>query len=131
MTIQDRYAGAVMNTFGPHFLISLAAPLLALWNVAPLPQPAVDVKARADAVRASLGTMLYHATLLLSSATCAAWLRRHLMVWKIFAPRFMLAASTVLVVDLAVLFGVAVGVGRVSGRVSRLFAAMNPDKAQK
>ena len=115
----------LMNTFGPHFLVSLAAPLLALWNVAPLPQPAVDVKARADAVRASLGTMLYHATLLLSSATCAAWLRRHLMVWKIFAPRFMLAAATVLVVDLAVLFGVAVGVGRVSGRVSRLFTAMN------
>ncbi|PIL34570.1 transporter [Ganoderma sinense ZZ0214-1] len=115
----------VLNSFGPHFLISLAAPLLALWNVAPLPQPAMDVKARADAVRASLGTMLYHATLLLSSATCAAWLRRHLMVWKIFAPRFMLAAATVLVVDLAVLFGVAVGVGRVSSRVSRLFAAMN------
>ncbi|KAM5545492.1 hypothetical protein V8D89_000530 [Ganoderma adspersum] len=115
----------ILNTFGPHFLISLAAPLLALWNVAPLPQPAMDVKARGDAVRASLGTMLYHATLLLSSATCAAWLRRHLMVWKIFAPRFMLAAATVLVVDLAVLFGVAVGVGRVSGRVSRLFTAMN------
>ena len=115
----------ILNTFGPHFLISLAAPLLALWNVTPLPQPATDVKARGDAVRASLGTMLYHATLLLSSATCAAWLRRHLMVWKIFAPRFMLAAATLLVVDLAVLFGVAVGVGRVSGRVSRLFAAMN------
>ncbi|KAI1793745.1 hypothetical protein LXA43DRAFT_204132 [Ganoderma leucocontextum] len=115
----------ILNAFGPHFLISLAAPLLALWNVSPLPQPSTDVKARADAVRASLGTMLYHATLLLSSATCAAWLRRHLMVWKIFAPRFMLAAATVLVVDLAVLFGVAVGVGRVSARVSRLFAAMN------
>ena len=39
--------------------------------------------------------MVYHAGLLVSSATCAAWLRRHLMVWKIFAPRFMLAAVTV------------------------------------
>ncbi len=115
----------ILNTFGPHLLVSLAAPLLALWNVAPLPQPQSDVKARGDALRASLGTMLYHVTLLLSSATCAAWLRRHLMVWKIFAPRFMVAGATVLVVDLAVLFGVAVGVGRVSGRVSRLFAATN------
>ncbi|TBU27471.1 hypothetical protein BD311DRAFT_665254 [Dichomitus squalens] len=114
----------ILNTFGPTFLIALASPLLALWNVAPLPQPEADVKVRGDAVRASLGIMLYHATLLLSSATCAAWLRRHLMVWKIFAPRFMLAAITMLVVDLAVLFGVAVGVARVSDRVSRLFAAM-------
>ena len=80
---------------------------------------------RREAARAGLAMMLYHAVLLLGSAACAAWLRRHLMVWKIFAPRFMLAAATVLVVDLAVLFGVAVGVGRVSGRVSRLFAAMN------
>ncbi|OJT03980.1 GPI ethanolamine phosphate transferase 3 [Trametes pubescens] len=116
----------VLNSFGPHFLIALAAPLLALWNVAPLPQPAADVKARANVVRAALGMMLYHATLLLSSAVCSAWLRRHLMVWKIFAPRFMLSALTVVVVDVAVLFGVGVGVGRVSGRVARMFAAMNP-----
>ncbi|KAI0773128.1 hypothetical protein BD413DRAFT_539380 [Trametes elegans] len=116
----------VLNTLGPHFLIALATPLLALWNVAPLPQPAADVSVRANAVRASLGVMLYHATLLLSSAVCAAWLRRHLMVWKIFAPRFMLSALTVVAVDLAVLFGVGVGVGRVSERVSKLFAAMNP-----
>ncbi|KAH9895692.1 hypothetical protein C8Q73DRAFT_728821 [Cubamyces lactineus] len=115
-----------LNTLGPHFLIALAAPLLALWNVAPLPQPAADVRVRLDAVRASLGMMLYHAVLLLSSAVCSAWLRRHLMVWKIFAPRFMLSALTVVVVDLAVLFGVSVGVGRVSERVSKLFAAMNP-----
>ncbi|KAI0631433.1 hypothetical protein C8Q77DRAFT_1126725 [Trametes polyzona] len=116
----------ILNTFGPLFLLALAAPLLALWNVAPLPQPAADVKVRLDAVRAGLGVMVYHATLLLSSAVCSAWLRRHLMVWKIFAPRFMLSAITVVVVDLAVLFGVGVGVGRVSERVSKLFAAMNP-----
>ncbi|KAI0824428.1 hypothetical protein BC628DRAFT_1379548 [Trametes gibbosa] len=115
----------VLNTVGPHFVVALTTPLLALWNVAPLPQPAADVKVRSDAVRASLGMMLYHAMLLLSSAVCSAWLRRHLMVWKIFAPRFMLSAITVVVVDLAVLFGVGVGVGRVSERVSKLFAGMN------
>ncbi|KAI0668210.1 hypothetical protein C8Q78DRAFT_1049147 [Trametes maxima] len=114
-----------LNTLGPHFLVALATPLLALWNVAPLPQPAADAKARGDAVRASLGIMLYHAVLLVSSAVCSAWLRRHLMVWKIFAPRFMLSALSLVAVDLAVLFGVGVGVGRVSERVSRLFAAMN------
>ncbi|KAI8977783.1 hypothetical protein BD414DRAFT_466676 [Trametes punicea] len=116
----------VLNTFGPHFLIALASPLLALYNVAPLPQPTADVKVRRDAARAALGMMVYHAALLLSSAVCSAWLRRHLMVWKIFAPRFMLAAVTVVVVDVAVLFGVGVGVGRVSDAVSKLFVAMNP-----
>ena len=114
-----------LNTFGPLALAALAAPLLALWNVAPLPHPAAVARARREAARASLGMMLYHAVLLLGSAACAAWLRRHLMVWKIFAPRFMLAAITVLVVDVAVLFGVGLGVGRVTSRVSRLFASMN------
>ncbi|KAI0739549.1 hypothetical protein C8Q80DRAFT_1261195 [Daedaleopsis nitida] len=118
----------VLNTFGPHFLVALAAPLLAMWNVAPLPLPTADVRMRVDAARAALGMMLYHAVLLLGSAASAAWLRRHLMVWKIFAPRFMLSAATMVVVDLAVLFGVGVGVGRISTRVSRLFASMNGGK---
>ncbi|CDO76821.1 hypothetical protein BN946_scf185033.g18 [Trametes cinnabarina] len=99
------------NTLGPHFLIALAAPLLTLWNVAPLPQPATDVRVRRNAAQAGLGMMLYHATLLLSSAVCSAWLRRHLMVWKIFAPRFMLSALTVVAVDLAVCSGWASGWG--------------------
>ena len=86
---------------------------------------------RGDAVRAALGTMVYHVLLLLGSATCAAWLRRHLMAWNIFAPRFMLAAVATLVVDVALLFGVAVGVGRTSDKVSRLFAAMNAPRAKE
>ncbi|OBZ73368.1 GPI ethanolamine phosphate transferase 3, partial [Grifola frondosa] len=114
----------ILNTFGPQFLLALAVPLLALWNVAPLPQPGADLRVRGDAVRAALGMMLYHAVLLFGSAVCSAWLRRHLMVWKVFAPRFMCAAVTLVVVDLAVLLGVGLGVGRISGRVSKMFSAM-------
>ena len=117
-----------LNTLGPTALAALAAPLLALWNVAPLPHPEAVGRVRREAARGALGMMVYHAVLLMGSATCAAWLRRHLMVWKIFAPRFMLAALTVLTVDLAVLVGVGVGVGRVTDRVSRLFASMNQGK---
>ena len=54
--------------------------------------------------------MLYHGTLLVGSAVTAAWLRRHLMVWKIFAPRFMNAAAGLVAVDVAVLIGVGLGV---------------------
>ena len=35
------------------------------------------------------------------------------MVWKVFAPRFMAAAATSLIVDLAVIFGVGVGIRRI------------------
>ena len=111
-----------LNTAGPQFLLSLATPLLALWNLPPLPQPTATSHAWLGTLRASLGVMLYHATLLLSSAVCSAWLRRHLMVWKVFAPRFMNAALTLIAVDLAILFGSSIGVARISGRVTRLFA---------
>jgi len=43
------------------------------------------------------------------------------MVWKIFAPRFMVAGVSLIVVDLAVLVGVGVGVERVRVTVGRTF----------
>lgn len=119
-----------INTFGPQFLLALAAPLLALWNLPPLPQPAATSDAWLGTLRASLGIMLYHATLLLSSAVCSAWLRRHLMVWKVFAPRFMNAAASLIVVDLAIMVGASVGVARISGRVTKLFAKVGSGPSQ-
>lgn len=65
--------------------------------------------------------MLYFTILLLGSATCAAALRRHLMVWKIFAPRYMFAAVSLVAVDLGVLVGVGIGVGRVRERIEKIF----------
>ncbi|RXK41374.1 hypothetical protein M231_01279 [Tremella mesenterica] len=56
-------------------------------------------------LRIGIAIMIYHTVLTTSSAICAAWLRRHLMVWKVFAPRFMLAGVTLLVVDIGVLLG--------------------------
>ena len=41
----------------------------------------------------------------MSSAVGAAVLRRHLMVWKVFAPRFMMAAVGLIAVDVAVVSG--------------------------
>ncbi|GJE99681.1 GPI ethanolamine phosphate transferase 3 [Phanerochaete sordida] len=117
-------ASVVANTFGAAFVLALGAPLLALWNVPPLPHPAQTGAVRREAARAALGVMLYHGALLLGSAAAAAWLRRHLMVWKIFAPRFMYAAGTLVVTDVALLLGVGVGVRRVTDRVAHLFAGM-------
>ncbi|KDQ57371.1 hypothetical protein JAAARDRAFT_179059 [Jaapia argillacea MUCL 33604] len=111
----------MLNSFGPIFLMPLSLPLLALWNFAPLPHPSSSSLARKESVRASLGVMLYFGVCLVGSAGGVAWLRRHLMVWKIFAPRFMSAAAGLVVVDLGVLVGYGVGVGRVVGRVGEMF----------
>ena len=46
------------------------------------------------------------------------------MVWKVFAPRFMLAATSLLVVDLAVLVAVGLGMWRVEAGLERLLGAM-------
>ena len=126
----------ILNTFGPTALLALAAPLLGIWNVAPLAEPehaqrpaVVTSQARTAvlaAVRAALGISLYFGALLLGSALSAAWLRRHLMVWKVFAPRYMLGAVLLLFVDAAVLCGLWVGVARIVGRVAPLFALQDP-----
>lgn len=120
-----------LNTLGPWFLAGLAAPLLALWNRTPLQsktstEPEGKNTGPADQIRrestfAALGIMMYYATLLLGTAVSAALLRRHLMVWKVFAPRFMAAVAGVLAVDVAVLIGVGVGVDRIAKRIERMF----------
>jgi phosphatidylinositol glycan class O len=42
-------------------------------------------------------------------------------VWKVFAPRFMLAGVTLLVVDVGVMLAVFVGLGVTSWKVWRTF----------
>ncbi|OCH92351.1 hypothetical protein OBBRIDRAFT_886297 [Obba rivulosa] len=114
----------ILNTLGPLFLLALTVPLVALWNIPPLPVKEAAAHVRGGSIRASLSIMLYHAMLLMGSAICSAWLRRHLMVWKIFAPRFMVAAASLVAVDLAVLLGVGVGVARIETKIAQLFSGM-------
>ena len=116
----------ILNTFGPQFLLALASPLLAAWNVSPTTSkattsPGSGLVVKRNALKAALGMMMYFEALLIGSATSAAWLRRHLMVWKVFAPRFMTAAAGSLVVDLAVIFGVGVGIRRIEPWISNMF----------
>ena len=125
----------LINSFGSLVLAALAVPLLALWNRAPRliadgrstkPQSSDGPHSgRVDAapVLAALGMMAYFTSLLFGSAVSAAILRRHLMVWKVFAPRFIYSVVALLVVDVSVLFGVGVGVARVQRKVSRIFGS--------
>lgn len=93
----------IINTWGPTAFVIIAIPLLALWNVSPRANSSTPVLAHT--VQVALATIIYFAAITLASAVTAAWLRRHLMVWKVFAPRFMLAAVMLLIVDLALMAG--------------------------
>jgi len=97
----------VSNTLGPIFVVALSAPLLGMWLISPLPQPAANNTVIRKTLKTALGFSIYFSTLLLSSAASAAWFRRHLMVWKVFAPRFMMAGLSMLAVDVGLLFATA------------------------
>ncbi|PPR04680.1 hypothetical protein CVT24_011897 [Panaeolus cyanescens] len=60
----------------------------------------------------ALNVMLQYALILLGTSVSAAVLRRHLMVWKVFAPRYMLAAVMLLAIDVGILIGVGLGLAR-------------------
>ncbi|KAJ2366157.1 mannose-ethanolamine phosphotransferase gpi13 [Coemansia sp. RSA 2611] len=68
----------------------------------------------------------YHAVVALSSAALAAWFRRHLMVWKIFAPRFMFSVPVALVSMAVVLF---VAIGMATARILRMGLAVSNAQA--
>lgn len=100
----------VLNTVGPFILSAAALPLLVFWNTAPSMRNGPTLPLLSNLLVASFAFLAYHTVLTFSSALFAAHLRRHLMVWKVFAPRFMLSAMTLLAVD-ATLLVVAVGWG--------------------
>ncbi|SGY17773.1 BQ5605_C015g07885 [Microbotryum silenes-dioicae] len=100
----------ILNTLAPYLLTALVVPLYALWNVSsPLrDQPASTIPR--SLVRSVMAYLTTESVLTLSASTFAIYFRRHLFVWKVFAPRFMLGAITLLGVDVALL-GVALAWG--------------------
>ncbi|KAL7270377.1 mannose-ethanolamine phosphotransferase gpi13 [Rhizina undulata] len=87
----------VANTLGPQILTAIAVPLVVLWKAPPKPQHQLSKVAVAATTH-----MLYHSVVALSSVACAGWLRRHLMLYRIFSPRYMLSSVVLLVVDLTI-----------------------------
>jgi phosphatidylinositol glycan class O len=93
----------VGNTFGAQILAALAVPLVALWKQPPKKKGLLGAVAVAATTH-----MLYHAVISISTTMWAYWLRRHLMLYRIFSPRFMTAAAVLLVIDLVIII-LAVG----------------------
>lgn len=87
----------ILNQFGPFLLCAFPATLFRLWRRTPFKEP---VKAEM-----LIGTAMAHTTFVagvhtLASMIAAFMLRRHLMAWKIFAPRFILAGLALIVTDI-------------------------------
>lgn len=93
----------VLNTFGAQILTTVAVPLIALWK-----QPPKKPGLLSDVAKALATLLLYYAVLNLATTMWAGWLRRHLMLYRIFSPRFMTAAATLVTVDLV---GTLVAIG--------------------
>ncbi|KAG9305901.1 hypothetical protein G9A89_016553 [Geosiphon pyriformis] len=90
----------VINTFGSQILFTAALPSLVFWKTSPRD----NVSIHYSLARVSLLYIFYNTLLTTSAVFWAGWFRRHLMVWKVFAPRFMLAALTLIIIDFVMIF---------------------------
>ncbi|KAI1647535.1 uncharacterized protein F4817DRAFT_336957 [Daldinia loculata] len=99
-----------LNTFAGQILAVTSAPLLALWKTSPKRRGALETASRALAA-----LVAYYAVQSLATMAWAGHLRRHLMLYRVFNPRFMMAATVLLVVDL-----VAIGVALLGVRTNVL-----------
>lgn len=109
----------VLNTFGSFIIISASVALTTFWKIAPSTKPI----ALYSKVIENCGALLaYQSVVTLSSLVFAMVFRRHLMVWKIFAPRFMFAALVQIVMDVVmVLITVGFASGRLIIQINRIF----------
>ncbi|ODV79788.1 uncharacterized protein CANTADRAFT_21076 [Suhomyces tanzawaensis NRRL Y-17324] len=109
----------VLNTFGSFFIICLAIPLITLWKIAPSSKP---ITVLSQIVTNVTTLITYQIFTSLSSLIFAAHFRRHLMVWKIFAPRFMLSGMLLIVFNVfLILITLWFGTGKIVTQVNRIF----------
>ena len=90
----------IFNTFAGQILAAICVPLIVMWKVGPKQKGILETVARALGV-----FIVYYAVEALATMSWAGHLRRHLMLYRVFSPRYMLACVALLVLDF---FGVIV-----------------------
>lgn len=109
----------LLNTLGPFILVCLCVPLITLWKIPPSNKP---ITVLSQVITVITSVMTYQTVISLSSFMFTAYFRRHLMVWKIFAPRFMMNGILLVVNNLVlVLVTLWFGSGKVLTQVNRIF----------
>ncbi|EGX90838.1 phosphoethanolamine N-methyltransferase, putative [Cordyceps militaris CM01] len=105
-----------VNTFAAQILAVASLPLLALWKVGPKQRGVLETVSRA------LGVYIaYYAVEALATISWAGWLRRHLMLYRVFSPRFMTAALLLLLLDVLGILITLTGVRSNSLAISEVF----------
>jgi phosphatidylinositol glycan class O len=94
-----------LNSFGAQILAVIAVPLVVLWKA-----PATKKGLLSETARAMAQFVLYHAVINLATTMWAGHLRRHLMLYRIFSPRFMTGAVVLVVVELVGMLVALIGV---------------------
>ncbi|XP_020486218.1 GPI ethanolamine phosphate transferase 3 isoform X1 [Labrus bergylta] len=139
-----------LNTFASHILFAVSCPLLLFW---PLvcevrgsrgsracgeegEDAVMEMRLRENPQQFSSALLQLSTRYLFilgaqvfASVCAAAILRRHLMVWKVFAPKLMFEASGFLVSSVSLLIGVTL-VMRVDVAVGRWFKKLIPDASR-
>ncbi|KAJ3800675.1 hypothetical protein GGU11DRAFT_875770 [Lentinula aff. detonsa] len=139
---------AILNSFGPLWVVSVGAGLTGVWLKAPRFSPSSqrqDKKSKQDVQPTTPAAILindqiqpsillcclclsmYFLAILLTTSLSAAILRRHLMVWKVFAPRWMLGVVGVLVGDVSTLT-IYFGIWRVKQTVDKTLSRIMPGR---
>lgn len=93
----------ILNTFAPQILCALAVPAVVMWKIPPRQTGLLGQVAQAMATH-----VLFYMAVALATVVEAAWLRRHLMLYRIFMPRMLMGVAVLLVVEV---MGVLIGVG--------------------
>ncbi|KAM4719189.1 GPI ethanolamine phosphate transferase 3 [Anableps anableps] len=136
-----------LNTFASHILFAVGCPLLLFWPLVREVRGSrggrgcgeegedgvMEMRLRenprqfsAALLQLSTRYLFILGAQVFSSVCAAAILRRHLMVWKVFAPKLMFEASGFLVSSTFLLIGVTL-VLRIDVAVSRWFKRLIPD----
>lgn len=108
-----------LNTFGSFIIVCLSLPLITLWKIPPTNKP---ITALSQIITVITSLVTYQTLISLSSFIFTAHFRRHLMVWKVFAPRFMLNGLLLVVINVILIFlSLWFGTGKVLTQVNRIF----------
>ncbi|KAL1960047.1 hypothetical protein VTO42DRAFT_219 [Malbranchea cinnamomea] len=112
----------ILNTFGAQILSAVAVPLAVLWKrpidsrIPSVSSGVSEIKQNpmsrllSDVAQAAGTHILYYAVINLATTMWAGHLRRHLMLYRIFCPRFMMGAAVLAVVDVVLLCFAVAGV---------------------
>ena len=84
----------ILNTYGAQILCAIAVPSVAMWKVHP------KFPGLLGRVAGAMATHIwFYAAIALATVVEAAWLRRHLMLYRVFMPRMLMSITVLLLVE--------------------------------